>query len=34
LTSERIASLAPLLVDEAKQLAQQLGHRDHTRGAA
>lgn len=34
LTSERIASLAPLLVDEANQLAQRLGHRDHTRGAA
>jgi DNA-binding IclR family transcriptional regulator len=34
LTSDRIASLAPLLVDEATQLAQRLGHRDHTRGAA
>jgi DNA-binding IclR family transcriptional regulator len=34
LTSDRIASLAPLLVDEAIQLAQRLGHRDHTRGAA
>jgi IclR family transcriptional regulator, acetate operon repressor len=34
LTSERIASLAPLLVEEAAQLAERLGHRDHTRGAA
>jgi DNA-binding IclR family transcriptional regulator len=34
LTSERIAQLAPLLIDEANQLARRLGHRDHTRGAA
>ncbi|MHB8468657.1 MAG: IclR family transcriptional regulator [Gaiellaceae bacterium] len=34
LTSERIAQLAPLLVDEATALAERLGHRDHTRGAA
>ena len=34
LTSERIAKLAPLLIDEAQQLAERLGHRDHTRGAA
>jgi IclR family transcriptional regulator, acetate operon repressor len=34
LTSERIAQLAPLLVDEANVLAERLGHRDHTRGAA
>jgi IclR family transcriptional regulator, acetate operon repressor len=34
LTSERIAQLAPLLIDEANELAQRLGHRDHTRGAA
>jgi DNA-binding IclR family transcriptional regulator len=34
LTSDRIASLAPQLIDEATQLAQRLGHRDHTRGAA
>ena len=34
LTSERIAQLAPLLVDEAHTLATRLGHRDDTRGAA
>lgn len=34
LTSERIAKLAPLLVDEASKLAVRLGHRDHARGAA
>jgi DNA-binding IclR family transcriptional regulator len=34
LTSERIAILAPLLIDEATELAQRLGNRDHTRGAA
>ena len=34
LTSERIAQLAPLLVEEANELARRLGHRDHTRGAA
>ena len=34
LTSERIAKLAPLLIDEANTLAERLGHRDHTRGAA
>ena len=34
LTSERIARLAPLLVDEAKQLAERLGHQEHARGAA
>ena len=34
LTSERIAQLAPLLIDQANELAQRLGHRDHTRGAA
>jgi IclR family acetate operon transcriptional repressor len=34
LTSERIVQLAPLLIDEATQLARRLGHRDHTRGAA
>jgi DNA-binding IclR family transcriptional regulator len=34
LTSERIATLAPLLIDEANRLAQRLGHRDHARGAA
>jgi IclR family transcriptional regulator, acetate operon repressor len=33
LTSDRIAQLAPLLVEEANQLAERLGHRDH-RGAA
>ena len=34
LTSERIAQLAPLLIEEATRLAERLGHRDHTRGAA
>jgi IclR family transcriptional regulator, acetate operon repressor len=34
LTSERIAELAPLLVEEADALAERLGHRDHARGAA
>jgi IclR family transcriptional regulator, acetate operon repressor len=34
LTSERIAQLAPLLIEEATELARRLGHRDHTRGAA
>jgi IclR family transcriptional regulator, acetate operon repressor len=34
LTSERIASIAPLLVEEANKLAVRLGHRDHARGAA
>ena len=34
LTSERIASIAPLLVEEAGKLATRLGHRDHARGAA
>ena len=34
LTSERILQLAPLLVEEATELARRLGHRDHTRGAA
>ncbi|HEY4413132.1 MAG TPA: IclR family transcriptional regulator C-terminal domain-containing protein, partial [Gaiellaceae bacterium] len=34
LTSDRIAKLAPLLIDEATQLAARLGHRDHARGAA
>jgi DNA-binding IclR family transcriptional regulator len=34
LTSDRIAQLAPLLIDEAHTLAARLGHRDHTRGAA
>lgn len=34
LTSDRIAQLAPLLIDEAHTLAVRLGHRDHTRGAA
>ena len=34
LTSERIAQLAPLLIDEGDQLAGRLGHRDHARGAA
>ena len=34
LTSDRIAQLAPLLVDEAHQLATRLGHTDHARGAA
>lgn len=34
LTSERIAQLAPLLIEEANRLAERLGHRDHARGAA
>jgi DNA-binding IclR family transcriptional regulator len=34
LTSERIAQLAPLLVEEADALATRLGHRDDARGAA
>ena len=34
LTSERIAQLAPLLMEEATQLAERLGHHDHARGAA
>jgi DNA-binding IclR family transcriptional regulator len=34
LTSERLAELAPLLVEEADALAERLGHRDHARGAA
>jgi IclR family transcriptional regulator, acetate operon repressor len=34
LTSDRIAQLAPLLIDEAARLAERLGHRDHARGAA
>ena len=34
LTSDRIAQLAPLLVEEAATLAERLGHRDHARGAA
>jgi len=34
LTSERIVQLAPLLIEEATELARRLGHRDHTRGAA
>jgi DNA-binding IclR family transcriptional regulator len=34
LTSERIAQLAPPLMDEATRLAERLGHRDHARGAA
>jgi DNA-binding IclR family transcriptional regulator len=34
LTSERITSLAPLLVEESNKLAQRLGHREHARGAA
>jgi IclR family transcriptional regulator, acetate operon repressor len=34
LTLDRIAQLAPLLIDEANTLAERLGHRDHTRGAA
>ena len=36
LTSERIAQLAPLLVEEARALAERLGHtdHDHARGAA
>ena len=34
LTSDRIAQLAPLLVEEADALAARLGHRTDTRGAA
>jgi DNA-binding IclR family transcriptional regulator len=34
LTPERIAQLAPLLVDEARWLARRLGYRDERRGAA
>ena len=34
LTSERIASIAPLLVEESNKLAARLGHRDNARGAA
>ncbi len=34
LTSERIAELAPLLVEEADALAGRFGHREHARGAA
>jgi IclR family acetate operon transcriptional repressor len=34
LTSERIATLAPLLVTECAELARRLGHRDEERGAA
>src|SRR6266852_4602570 len=34
LTSDRIASFAPLLIEEATKLAERLGHRDHARGAA
>jgi IclR family transcriptional regulator, acetate operon repressor len=34
LTPERIAQLAPLLVEEARRLASRLGHRDERRGAA
>jgi len=34
LSSDRIASLAPLLIEESNKLAQRLGHRDHARGAA
>lgn len=34
LTSDRIAALAPLLIEEATGLAERLGHRDHARGAA
>ena len=34
LTSERITSLAPLLIEESNKLAQRLGHREHARGAA
>jgi DNA-binding IclR family transcriptional regulator len=34
LTSERIVSLAPLLIEESNKLALRLGHRDHARGAA
>jgi IclR family transcriptional regulator, acetate operon repressor len=34
LTSDRIAQLAPLLVEEAEALAARLGHRNDARGAA
>jgi IclR family transcriptional regulator, acetate operon repressor len=34
LTSDRVAQLAPVLVDEAHALAERLGYRDHARGAA
>jgi IclR family transcriptional regulator, acetate operon repressor len=34
LTSDRIASLAPLLVQECSELARRLGNLDHARGAA
>jgi IclR family transcriptional regulator, acetate operon repressor len=34
LNGERIAQLAPRLIDEANQLARRLGHRDQTKGAA
>jgi IclR family transcriptional regulator, acetate operon repressor len=34
LTSERIAELAPLLIEEAHVLAERLGHTDDARGAA
>src|SRR5882757_749919 len=34
LTPDRIAQLAPLLIDEANTLAERLGHRDHTPRAA
>src|SRR5689334_3124586 len=34
LNSERIARLAPLLVDEARRLAERLGHQSNARGAA
>ena len=34
LTSDRIALLTPLLIEEATKLAERLGHRDHARGAA
>jgi len=34
LTSERIAELAPLLLEECALLAERLGHHDNARGAA
>ena len=34
LTSDRIAQLAPLLVEEADALAARLGHHTDARGAA
>jgi IclR family transcriptional regulator, acetate operon repressor len=34
LTSDRIALLVPLLIEEADVLAARLGHHDHARGAA